>query len=116
MQRSQGLLQYTRDKKRRKIGCMVAFAENGKIWIGWSKCRLTGIKDKRDNFNRERGVEIAFERAFKYFDYLSLKGMRKDKKPIFPHSMQADFEKFIAKVIYYYTKNGNKFDFPRFTN
>ena len=48
------LLQYLRDKRGKRIGCIVAL---NKGILGWSKC------SRSDNFNRHAGVELAKLRA-----------------------------------------------------
>ncbi len=101
------LLEYVRDKNRHKIGMMYAFPENNNIYIGWSKCRVKGDKSKQDKFDKIRGFSYAWYKAYEYFDYSGLNGH-------LPHSMNEDFVRFILKCVRYYTKNENKFAFPRF--
>jgi hypothetical protein len=48
---------YLRDKQRRKIGVILLVFRHNNVSIGWSRCcRL-------DRFDRERGENIAFNRA-----------------------------------------------------
>lgn len=49
------IVQYIRDKKRNPRGVVVAV---DKDQIGWSYC------NKKDRFNKERGKQIATDRAF----------------------------------------------------
>ena len=109
MHKSTEIRQYTRDDNRHKTGVMIAFRQNNKVYIGWSKCKIH-CKDKKqcDKFDRDFGIHIAEERAYKYFDHVSL-------KKYVPHSMQDDFERFIGKSISYFTKDENNFEFPVFT-
>ncbi len=107
------ILEYVRDKHRRKIGVMIAIVtfcadEDDRIIIGWSKCKVRAEKkEDTDTFDRERGIHIAIQRAEKYFDYYF------DTLPI-PRSMILNFERFVKKCKNYYTKNGSKYTFPTF--
>jgi len=98
------LLEYTRDKYRHRIGVMIAFPDNDKIFIGWSKCKTKG--QNKDKFDRELGIKIAMNRARKYVNYEKLFWH------YIPHSMQKPIERFAIKCGKYYTKNGNDFEFP----
>ena len=118
MLRKPTILEYVRDKHRKKIGVMIAFVatnndEDDRILIGWSKCKVRGKKEDTDTFNRDRGIYIAVHRAEKYFDYNYDSLLRKEKAHL-PHSMRIDFERFINKCKNYYTKNGSKYTFPTF--
>ena len=116
--RKHPILEYVRDNHRRKIGVMLAYTRYNKVYIGWSKCRVKGNEGKQDKFDRDRGMDIAVNRAEKYFEYpLSHKGYRKNETYLkytylVAHSMQDDFKWFAQKCIRYYTKNGNKVKLP----
>lgn len=55
------IVEYIRDKKRRKIGVVVAIKHDNKIRIGWSKVKRTA----GDVFDKDRGIDIAVNRAIK---------------------------------------------------
>lgn len=60
------LTNYIKNNKNQKVGFVVAkLDEEGKIIYGWSLC------NKRDKFNRERGLEIALGRMDKKPSWLS---------------------------------------------
>lgn len=49
------IFEYVRDKKRRKVGVVVALDAN---IVGWSKCNI-----KKDRFIKDFGINIACGRA-----------------------------------------------------
>ncbi len=51
------LIRYVRNKRREKIGVLVALGRNN---VGWSRC------NKTDRFNKDRGLHIAIMRAQMY--------------------------------------------------
>jgi hypothetical protein len=59
------LISYIRDENRRKVGVVIAeiFIDDplkqDRLGIGWSIC------SNKDNFNKHRGIEIAYGRAHK---------------------------------------------------
>ncbi len=120
-ERKHPILEYVRDKHRCKIGVMLAYTRYNRVYIGWSKCRVKGEKDKQDKFDRDTGIGIAQGRAEKYFEYpLSSKGYKKGETyrkciSFVAHSMRDDYEYFIGKCVRRYTKNGNKFKLPIWT-
>lgn len=53
------LIEYVRNKKREKIGVLVALPSKNGFSIGWSKCNTS----KNDKFDRDLGLILAIGRA-----------------------------------------------------
>jgi hypothetical protein len=82
------IIQYVR-KKGKKVGVLVATKnpETNTITVGWSKCC------KRDTFNREFGLKIAFGRA------------KNGSDVNLPRDMQEPMERFKQRLSRYYHKS-----------
>jgi len=90
------LVQYVRNNKRQPIGVFVAL---GKMSIGWSRLHRTYSSYFNtyygDDWDKEKGIEIALRRAMKYSDYHEFQ-----KK--LPDSMLIEGYAFIERVNRYY--------------
>ena len=85
------LVEYIRGNKNKKIGIMVSFIRDDKLVIGFSKC------NKKDEFDKERGLQIARERAIiwnKFYD--------SDKEYKIPKSCEDQFIKFVNRTLRYF--------------
>lgn len=97
------LVQYLRRKRSGrsvKAGVMLAKEvsqkdKNGKVLVGWSKCKLAV-----DKFDPKLGVDIAEKRIQARLD------KERDKKRKVPDSMAEDLETFVERCKRYFkTKN-----------
>ena len=84
---------YVRNDKNQKVGVVVArsFETDPKVFIGYSKCNST-----LEEFDKERGLEIAFDRAEKSY-------LRENFYP--PVSMIPDIKKMIERAKKYFKKD-----------
>lgn len=84
------LVQYLRDRKGRKVGCLLAYRDpaHGALRVGWSRCHVG-----RDNFDRGLAVTKAFDRAVP-IDELDLDAA--------PHSARAALAHFAARARRFY--------------
>lgn len=57
MKRKHSIIQYIRNNKGKPLGILVATKDDKGFSIGYSLC------NKRDRFDKERGLDIAFGRA-----------------------------------------------------
>lgn len=57
--------QYLKDKNNKKVGIILATADDEKVKIGFSKCNT-----KHDKFDKNRAIDIARIRAENYSDKL----------------------------------------------
>jgi len=56
------IYQYTKDNRNNPVGVVVALKNaNGEVWVGHSRAN----RSKGDEFNRDRGLDIALDRALK---------------------------------------------------
>ena len=79
----------SRDEKGRRvrIGMLVAGRRsNGKVYIGWSKCKMS-----EDTFDREEGLRIAMERFNDPYE-----------KTVPLDSMRRDILRFAARCVMYF--------------
>lgn len=74
-------------KKQKAVGVIAAFLEDGKVKIGWSKCR------KGDKYSKAIAYTIAHGRAIALFE---------DKAVEVPGSMYEDFVLFVARCVTYF--------------
>jgi len=86
---------YVRNHKRQKVGIVVALVDKSidesKVFIGYSKCN-----SKLEQFDKERGLEIAYERAITSSE-------RDNFLP--PISIIPDIEKMIERAKKYFKKD-----------
>ena len=75
------------NKKQKAVGVIAAFLEDGKIKIGWSRCR------KGDLYSKPTAYTIACGRANAIFN---------DETVQVPGSMYSEFVLFIARCIIYF--------------
>lgn len=90
--------QYIRNKKRNRIGIMVGFEKDGKIYYGWSRC------NRKDKFDKTRGFGIASARAFRRHgnnNFLNI-----------PQSIRLDLARFICRCNRYFHLETNVFEPP----
>ena len=104
MQNPNEFRMYLRDKNKRPYGVLIARKESDAIVIGWSQC------NKRDEWSRERGIEIARARAIKHYcdevDRFNELASQQVKEAI---------PRFVSKIVkYYHIDNSRSVEFPRF--
>jgi hypothetical protein len=86
------MIEYVRTKKRQKRGVLAAKKINGKVFIGWSMCKL-----KMDKFDRDRGKQIAIGRANK--------GVMNDDSIKLPGCIKKQAREFKKRCEKYYDTN-----------
>jgi len=89
------LMEYIRDETGNKHGLMISFREDDNVYVGWALCRMGGIKEQRDEFNRDRGIEIAIGRAYKYY---------KKPYPKVRPSIKLNLKNFTDRIVPFWTK------------
>ena len=82
--RRKEIYRYVRDGHNRKVGIVLAKDVNGRIGVGWSKCKVRGKNP--DKFDRDLGLTIARARAEKHArkgrEYLETHVAQSVKKPL----------------------------------
>lgn len=102
---------YLRDKNKRPYGIIVAkkvkvLASDkcDKLWIGWSQC------NKKDEWNRERGLCVAYGRMSVHFYDDSVKF-----NDIAPQRIREVIPQFFDKIYRYYKLNIDRnIELPKF--
>ena len=90
----QKIIEYVRiwrQKKSQRVGVFVAFEKEGKVVVGWSKCRVTG--DKRDKFDKSLGLIIAEGRTAALTD----KAEKRHLMTTVPVSMADQYDHFLDR-------------------
>lgn len=89
------MVKYIKNDKNQKNGVLVSYFNiaTNKVHIGYSVCC------KKDKFNRETGIQIAFQRAVAYEE--------KDRNPNLPRIIKQALPYFIVRCSKYY--KGKKF-------
>lgn len=89
------MMEYVKDKNRRPIGVVISTVENSTVKLGWSKVN----KSAGDKFNREDGLEHAWERVQKGLDF-DLEN--ENSKIQIPDIVKKHLRRFIGRVAAYY--------------
>jgi len=88
IQEHKPVLRYVRDKKRRPVGLLIGCLVKGRIKIGYSKCMLKRAGQRVDQFQRNRGIAIAGQRAL-------AKPLKKKDFSKIPHTIRQYLPRFL---------------------
>lgn len=93
------LFQYVRDRKRNRVGVMVAIVKDDNHFkVGYSLCKVKSEKNPADvdKFNRDTGMLMATHRA-----------VDNDRSPYIsevPQSMKAEYIRFVNRASRYFRR------------
>jgi hypothetical protein len=90
------LLQYVRNRKKEKVGVLVAYNDGDNVKLGWSKCNV-----KTEPFDREIGIQkaLAENRLVNLDDPHEVKDMVIYQ---LPHSLKNELDNMLARVERYF--------------
>jgi hypothetical protein len=90
------LLQYVRNRKKERVGVLLAYNDGSSVKLGWSKCNV-----KTEPFDREIGIQkaLAENRVVNLDDINEFKDLLENQ---LPHSLNNELNNMLDRIDRYF--------------